>query len=338
MTPQEVAEVRVEDPYRIVRLADGTELGCHALMITTGVSYRRLDVPGAERLTGLGIYYGAATTEAFESDDEDVYIIGGANSAGQAAVYFLDPLEQGDKEDDLPDRLEERGVEDAWELAPTLVAAGVDAESLEELRVEDEVLEVAVEWLGATLSLAGLADEMEKSVGRISELVGAMKEYSYMDKASYQEVDVHKGLESTLTMLTHKLKKGVEVVQDYDRSLPRICAHGGELNQAWTNLLDNAIDAMEGEGRLRIRTSRDGGCVHVEITDSGPGVPKEFRNRIFEPFFTTKDVGEGTGLGLDIVRRIVVGRHGGDIRVDSEPGETRFTVRLPLDPRETNGG
>lgn len=256
----------------------------------------------------------------------------------EIGAIVMDPLEQGDKEDELADRLEERGIEDAWELAPTLVAAGLDAESLEELSLEDEMLEGAVEWLGATLSLAGLADEVEKSAGRISELVGAMKKYTYMDKASFQEIDVHDGLESTLTILTHKLKKGVEVVRDYDRSLPRLRAHGGELNQVWTNLIDNAIDAMNGEGRLRIRTSRDGGCMLVEITDSGPGVSKAFRNRIFEPFFTTKGAGEGTGLGLDIVRRIVVGRHGGDIRVDSEPGETRFMVRLPLNPRETNGG
>jgi signal transduction histidine kinase len=168
--------------------------------------------------------------------------------------------------------------------------------------------------------------------------VGAMKQYSYMDKTSLREVDVHDGLENTLTILGHKLKQGVDVERDYDRNLPHIYAHGGELNQVWTNIVDNAADAMKGEGWLLIRTSQEDSCVVVEITDSGPGVPKEIQNRIFEPFFTTKGVGEGTGLGLDIARRIVVGRHGGDIRVDSKPGETRFRVRLPLDPRRTNGG
>ncbi len=149
---------------------------------------------------------------------------------------------------------------------------------------------------------------------------------------------MHCGLESTLTILGHKLKKGVEVERAYDRNLPHICAHGGELNQVWTNIIDNAVDAMNGEGRLLIRTSQEDGYVVVEIADSGPGVAKEIQNRIFEPFFTTKGVGEGTGLGLDIARRIVVGGHGGDIRVDSEPGETRFRVWLPLDPRQKNGG
>jgi signal transduction histidine kinase len=255
-------------------------------------------------------------------------------------IVVKDPLVQGDKEDELADRLEQRGVEDAWELAPTLVAAGLDAGKLENLAdgMNDEALAGAVGWLGATLSLVGLADEVEKSTGRISELVGAMKQYSYMDKASLREVDVHDGLENTLTILGHKLKKGVDVERDYDRNLPHIYAHGGELNQVWTNIVDNAADAMKGEGWLLIRTSQEDSCVVVEITDSGPGVPKEIQNRIFEPFFTTKGVGEGTGLGLDIARRIVVGRHGGDIRVDSKPGETRFRVRLPLDPRRTNGG
>ncbi len=261
-----------------------------------------------------------------------------AQRSGVAAT--LDPLEQSDREDELAVWLEERGAEDTWELAPTLVASGIQVERLEELAEDmtDMALVGALEWLGATLELLELAEEVEKSTGRISELVGTMKEYSYMDKASLQEVDIHNGIENTLTILGHKLKKGVEVIRDYDRDLPRILAQGGELNQVWTNLIDNAVDAMTGEGKLRIRTSLEDGYVLVEITDSGPGIPREVQNRIFEPFFTTKGVGEGTGLGLDIVRRIVVGRHGGDLRVDSKPGETCFRVWLPLNPGQKDGG
>ncbi len=261
--------------------------------------------------------------------------------AAEAGGAALDALEQSDREDELAIWLEDRGVEEAWELAPALVDAGLTAERLEDLAggMEGDLLAGALGWLGTTLELSGLAGEVEKSAGRISELVRAMKEYSYMDKAPLREVDLHEGLENTLTILGHKLKKGVEVVRDYDRGLPRIQVYGGELNQVWTNLIDNAIDAMNGEGRLEIKTSRDGeGCVVVEITDSGPGIPKDIRNRVFEPFFTTKGVGEGTGLGLDIVRRIVTRRHGGDVRVDSEPGRTRFRVLLPTNPEERNGG
>ncbi len=253
----------------------------------------------------------------------------------------LDTLERSDREDELAIWLEDRGVEEAWDLAPALVGAGLEAERLEDLAggMEGELLAGALGWLGTTIELSGLAGEVEKSTGRISELVKAMKEYSYMDKTSTREVDLHEGLENTLAILGHKLKKGVEVVRNYDRSLPRIQAHGGELNQVWTNLIDNAVDAMHGEGRLEITTDRDGdGCVMVEISDSGDGIPRDIRNRVFEPFFTTKGVGEGTGLGLDIARRIVKQRHGGDIRVDSEPGRTRFRVRLPIETKKRNGG
>ena len=256
------------------------------------------------------------------------------------AATALDPLEQSDEEDALADWLEERGVEDAWELAPALVSAGIEAGRLEELadNIEVETLAGALGWLGTSFELLELADEVEKCAGRISELVGAMKEYSYMDKASLQEVDVHDGIENTLTILGHKLKKGVEVIRDYAPTLPRVLARGGELNQVWTNLIDNAVDAMKGEGKLWVRTTHQDCHVTVEITDNGPGIPKEIQKRIFEPFFTTKGVGEGTGLGLDIVRRIVIGRHNGDIQVDSKPGETRIRVRLPLDPGERDGG
>ncbi len=274
--------------------------------------------------------------------------LGSEVTEGSVAPILLDTLERSDREDELADWLEDHGLEDGFELAPTLVSAGLDAERLNALAegpdgLHDEALAGALEWLGATLNLATLAGEVGQSTGRISELIRAMKEYSHMDKTAMREVDVREGLESTLTILAHKLKKGVAVKKEYAEGLPRICANGGELNQVWTNIVDNAVDAMRGYGNLKVKTSRDDGHVLVEIADDGPGIPREAKNRIFEPFFTTKGVGEGTGLGLDIVRRIVAG-HGGEIRVDSAPGKTTFKVRLPIDgPRrepdgEANGG
>ena len=174
-----------------------------------------------------------------------------------------------------------------------------------------------------------MIEEIESSVGKISELVRAVKEYSYMDQAPEQEVDVHQGIENTLIMLRHRLKNGVDVVRDYDRTLPAICARGSELNQIWTNLISNAIDAMKGKGKLRIRTSRDANYALVEVIDNGSGIPPELQTRIFEPFFTTKPVGEGTGLGLDAAYRIIKNHHG-DVSFKSHPGETCFAVRIPF--------
>ncbi len=257
------------------------------------------------------------------------------------APVFLDTLERSDREDELVDWLEDHGIEDGYELSPTLVSAGLDAGRLDSLAegpegLHEEALVGALEWLGATLTLATLASEIGQSTGRISELVRAMKEYSHMDKSAMREVDVREGLESTLTILAHKLKKGIEVEKEYAERLPRIRAHGGELNQVWTNIVDNAVDAMGGQGKLKVKVSSDEKYVLVEIADDGPGIPREIKNRVFEPFFTTKEVGEGTGLGLDIVRRIVAG-HGGEIRVDSEPGATSFKVKLPIDrPRRAS--
>jgi signal transduction histidine kinase len=181
-----------------------------------------------------------------------------------------------------------------------------------------------------TATARALVDQVERSTIRISELVAAVKSYSYMDQAPMQDVDVHEGLESTLTMLGHKLRAGITIVRDYDRSLPRICASGSDLNQVWTNLIDNAVDAMNGNGELRIRTRQDGADVVIEIGDNGRGIPPEIQSRIFEPFFTTKDVGQGSGLGLDIAYRIVVTQHNGDITLRSTPSATVFTVRLPM--------
>ena len=248
----------------------------------------------------------------------------------------LDSLEQSDREEEITEWLEERGVEEAWELSPTLVGAGLDVDWLEDLsdRLSDgDSLGEVLAWLASEITGDELLREIRQASARISELVGAVKSYSHMDKASRKEADVHEGLENTLVMLGHKLKKGnVRVTRDYEEDLPRICAHGSELNQVWTNLIDNAIDAVEGDGNVRIRTAREGDQILVEISDDGPGIPEEIRDRIFEPFFTTKDVGKGTGIGLDISHRVVVEELGGDIRVVSQPGYTRFQVRLPIRP------
>ena len=244
----------------------------------------------------------------------------------------LSTVAAGDLEDALGARLEAAGVENPWELAPALASAGVDEAWLDRvMAATGGQAPDAVRWLSLGLDIESLVGEIRNSAGRISELVGAMKDYSHLDQGPFQELDIHDGLESTLVIFSHKLKKGVEVIRDYDRDLPRVCAQGGELNQVWTNIIHNAIDAMGGKGTLTIRTSRDRESIVVEIADTGPGIPPELQRRIFEPFFTTKDVGQGTGLGLDISYRIVVRRHHGDIRVESRPGDTRFLVRLPIE-------
>jgi len=249
-----------------------------------------------------------------------------------AKAAALSALEATDREDELADWLDDHGIVGGFDLAPVFVAAGLDTSWAEEVAeaVAPEHLEGAMRWLGYTVETENLMREIEDSTGRISTLVGAAKQYSQMDRAPYQMTDVHEGLESTLVMLTHKIGDGVQVVRDFDRTLPRIPAFAGELNQVWTNLIDNAVSAMGGQGTLTVRTWRDRDNVVVDIGDTGPGIPRHIRERIFEPFFTTKPVGEGTGLGLDISWRIAVQRHGGDIRVKSRPGDTRFQVCLPI--------
>jgi signal transduction histidine kinase len=231
--------------------------------------------------------------------------------------------------------LQERGFSEAWDVAPVLGATGLDTGRLEELAAESgdaDSLGSVLEWLAPAVESADLSDEVERSVGRISELVKAMNVYTSMDVAAYAETDVREGLEDTLTILDHKLK-GTSVEREYDDDLPKIWANAGELNQVWTNLIDNAGDALGGRGRIVVRAFREEDGVTVQIVDDGPGIPPEVRGRIFDPFFTTKDVGEGTGLGLDIVRRVVAG-HGGVVSVDSKPGQTRFTVLLPQVPAQ----
>ena len=249
-----------------------------------------------------------------------------------AKAPTLTPLEASDREDALADWFAEHGIDEGWSIAPTFVQAGLDAEWLEQVSgtVDQSTLEGAVRWLNYTVETELLMNEIEDSTTRISTLVAAARQYSQMDRAPYQNVDVHELLDSTLLMLGGKIGEGVRVVKQYDRTLPSIPGYGAELNQVWTNLIDNALAAMDGEGTLTIRTSRGDGHVIVSIGDTGPGVPEEIRSRIFQPFFTTKPFGQGTGLGLDICWRIVVNKHHGDLSVESVPGDTRFVVWLPI--------
>ncbi len=283
-----------------------------------------------------------------EAMQEGLQHLAGADiSAAQAQTIFallakvmetaddrpaLDALDAADREDEITDWLQGRGLDDGWKLAPALAGAGVDLSWLDNAAQElDEIaLAPAIRWIVCSLTASSLLDQLHDATKRISTLVRAVKEYSYMDRAPVQEIDLHEGIENTLIMLGHKLKQGVEVIRLYDPLLPPIEAYGAELNQVWLNLVDNAIDAVEGSGEIWIRTAHDVDSVLVEVGDHGPGVAEEIQRRIFDPFFTTKEPGQGTGLGLDISRRIVVQRHGGTLSLESEPGNTRFIVRLPL--------
>ena len=244
----------------------------------------------------------------------------------------LDALRQSEAEQVLSDWLDQHGGEKSWLMAPCLVASRIAPDDLAALAasLNPEQFNAGIRWLAATLELGSLMDEAKRSAARISDIVKAMKSYSYMDQAPQQEVDIHEGIEDTLTIMHHKLKQGITVKRDYDRSLPRLQVYGSELNQVWTNIIDNAADAMSGRGDIIIRTRREGDYVVVEITDNGPGIPPEIQSQIFAPFFTTKPLGKGTGLGLDIAYQTVVNRHSGTIRVISRPGETTFRVSLPL--------
>jgi signal transduction histidine kinase len=262
-------------------------------------------------------------------------------AARVAKAPALSPLEASDREDTITDWLDEHGVANGWDLAAVFTQAGLDTAWLDQVAAtiadssaDPVTLDSTFRWIGYTAETELLMNEIEDSVTRISTLVGAAKQYSQLDRAPYQVVDIHDLLDSTLLMLAAKIGDGITVVKDYDRALPRIPAYPSELNQVWTNLVDNAVAAMDGTGTLTVRTALDNGQLLVEFADTGPGVPPDIQDRIFEPFFTTKPVGQGTGLGLDISWRIVVNRHHGDLRVQSVPGDTRLQVRLPLTPPE----
>ncbi|BCJ42025.1 histidine kinase [Actinoplanes ianthinogenes] len=242
-------------------------------------------------------------------------------------------MQIADLEDELGDWMDEHGVTNGWDVAPIFAQGGIDTGCLTEIlnRLEaPELLDQAIHWIGYALETEQLMSDIEDATGRVSSLVNAAKQYSHVDRSAHQWIDVHTGLDSTLVMLSHKIGDGIRVVKEYDRSLPQVPAHPAELNQVWTNLIDNAVQAMSGAGTLTLRTYREDDRVVVSVGDTGPGVPDEIKKRVFEPFFTTKAVGEGTGLGLDISYRIVVNGHGGDIFLQSVPGDTRFLVRLPV--------
>jgi signal transduction histidine kinase len=242
-----------------------------------------------------------------------------------------DPLAVSDLEDQIDSLLRSHGQNDLWQLAAALAHRNIKPESLESLFaiLEPETARAALVRIAASVEVATLLNEIESGTSRISDLVRAIKEYTYMDQTPVQNVDIVKSLETTLTIMNHKLKCGVVVQRDYQRVPLMVDSFGSELNQVWTNIIDNAIDAMGGKGELRVRTYREDNCVVVEIGDNGPGIPPDIQSHIFEPFFTTKGVGEGTGLGLDTVQRIVK-KHKGNIEVNSKPGDTRFQVWLPL--------
>ncbi|MDH6577314.1 ATP-binding protein [Kitasatospora sp. MAP5-34] len=249
----------------------------------------------------------------------------------------LSPLQAADREDELGDWLEEHGIEDGRQIAPVLVQADLGTDWLDRIAASqpEYLLGRALKLLSCTVEAELLLNEIDDATHRISALVGAAKQYTQLDRAPYQNADVHELLDSTLMMLAAKIGPNITVVRDYDPALPRIPGYPAELNQVWTNLIDNAVWAMRSNssgGTLTVRTARDGDHVLVEFRDTGPGVPPEVRDRVFDPFFTTKPVGEGTGLGLDISWRIIVNRHGGDLRLASTPGDTCFQVRLPINP------
>ena len=250
-----------------------------------------------------------------------------------ALATHLNSLDQSDMEDRVSEWLESHGVAEPWRLSANLVEAGVDSNALEQLLGDIPPTATAdvLTRVSCQLAAAKLAAEIKTATTRISELVGAIKEYSYMDQAKIQELDVHKGLDNTLLILKYKLKrKNITLTRDYAESLPTIKAYGSELNQVWTNLIVNAVDAMSEGGKLKVRTKLEPTDVLIEIRDNGAGIPATARSRIFEPFFTTKPVGEGTGLGLDTVARIVR-KHRGNVRFESKPGDTCFQVRLPIE-------
>lgn len=247
----------------------------------------------------------------------------------------IDPLSMSDREEELLDWLEDYGIKEAWNLAEPLASGGIETATLDKLierwrNNPTEMRDIGVRWLALSFDVMSMITSGLRGAKRISELVGAMKSYSYLDQGVQQLVDIHEGLEDTLRLFSFKLKQGIKICRNYDRNLPQILAYGSELNQVWTNLIDNTIDAIADKGTIEIATACVGDRLQVQITDSGSGIPDEVRSRIFEPFFTTKPVGKGSGLGLETVRRTVENRHRGTLTFESTPGKTRFTVSLPV--------
>ncbi|MFQ4139349.1 ATP-binding protein [Nodosilinea sp. PGN35] len=289
-------------------------------------------VPAIRELEKMNLLYGQqqpdeADTQRWQSVRDtgyDTILKGGA-----------DAVTLSDREEELLDWLEDYGVAQAWKLAEPLALAGIDIPTLEQLVAPwrdnpTQLRDMGIRWLALSFEMMSMIQSGQSGAERIATLVKSMKSYSYMDQGAQQMVDLHQGLEDTLRLFAFKLKQGIKVERHYDATLPKLMAHGSELNQVWTNLIDNAIDAMGDKGTLTLRTCHFQGDARVEITDTGPGIPPEVKSRIFEPFFTTKGVGKGSGLGLETVLRIVENRHHGTISVESAPGHTCFAVCLPL--------
>jgi signal transduction histidine kinase len=294
---------------------------------------RRTSSQLTEALDAIGSALGSFVEAGIEREDAERLVELQREAVARAAgSTALDALDASDAEEELLERLQALDVPEPWRIAEPLAAAGVDQQWLDRVaELAGKATGAALRWVAATLTAGRLAAELEESTERMSALVGAVKSYAYMDRGDLVEVDLHEGLETTLAVLGYKLKHtAIRVVRDYDRSLPRLLVRGSELNQVWTNLLDNAIDALGEGGTITIATHADGDCAVVEIVDDGPGVPEELAGRIFDPFFTTKDVGHGTGLGLATARRIVVDRHDGSLTLDAQPDRTVFRVRLPF--------
>jgi len=244
----------------------------------------------------------------------------------------LDPLTRSDLENEMEEWLEGKGLNNCWELASTIVNTGFTKEELNNLTriFTNEQFPVVVSSVGNNFITDSLTEEIKQSADRITQIVQALKSYTYLDQAPVQSVDIHEGLNSTLVMLRSRLKKGISVKREYSENLPRIQAYGSELNQVWTNILDNAVDAMNENGRITIKTYKENQHLVVEIKDSGPGIPEDIQSKIFDPFYTTKPVGKGTGMGLNISHNIIVQKHKGEIKVKSKPGETCFQIKLPI--------
>jgi signal transduction histidine kinase len=302
---------------------------------------RRAASDMVEAIDGVGAALERFVEAGIEREQaEELLVLQRAALAHAAAAGPLDALDAADAEDALLDRLDAMGVADGWRIAEPLASAGADADWLEQVQaIAGPATDAALRWVAASVSARRLAADLMEATGRISELVGAVKRYAYMDRGELVEVDLHEGLETTLAVLGHKLKHtSIEVRRDYDRALKPIMVRGSELNQVWTNLLDNAIDALDGQGTITIATRADGTCAVVLISDDGPGLAPDVADRAFDPFFTTKPAGAGTGLGLSTARQIVVDRHDGALRARSEPGRTTFEVRLPARHAKPDAG
>jgi len=294
---------------------------------------RRAAAQLTEALEAIGSALASFVEAGVEREDAALLVQLQQQAVAQAgAASALDTLDAADAEDELLAHMQALDLHEPWRLAEPLAAAGVDRQWLDRVvELAGPAADAALRWVAATLTAGRLSSELCESTERMSSLVGAVKSYAYMDRGGLVEVDLHEGLETTLTVLGYKLKHtSIALVREYDRTLPKLTVRGSELNQVWTNLLDNAIDALGEQGTITVATRSDGDCAVVEIADDGPGVPEELAGRIFDPFFTTKDVGHGTGLGLATARRIVVDRHDGSLTLDSQPGRTVFRVRLPF--------